>query len=203
MLSEPMDPASSSPFAAPQFDRDALPQAVDALRSRRPVVVLGSRRGAFAMMSAAAVTPEWINFMASHARGLVGIALTRKRALELGLSLQPRRGPPDRPFFTQSVEARQGVSTGISAGDRWRTIQAVAFGDQSDIATPGHVFPQVPEDDPASHADLALALMHVAEIPHPAMLCTILSPHGQLAQEDEARAMALAHRLNSVTAFSA
>src|SRR3546814_11948472 len=91
-------------------------------------------------------TPEAINFMATHGRGLICLALTRDRVEALGLDLMSRNnGTRHETAFTVSIEAREGVTTGISAGDRARTI-AVAIDagrGKDDIVTPGHVFPLV------------------------------------------------------------
>src|ERR1700760_4153845 len=91
-------------------------------------------------------TPDAINFMARHARGLICLAMTRHRVEQLGLSLMNQSNGARHPTaFTISIEAREGVTTGISAADRARTV-AVAINPDStrdDITTPGHVFPLV------------------------------------------------------------
>jgi 3,4-dihydroxy 2-butanone 4-phosphate synthase/GTP cyclohydrolase II len=90
------------------------------------------------------VTPDAINFMATHGRGLICLTLTRARVEELGLELMSRaNGTRHETAFTVSIEAREGVSTGISAHDRARTVTVAidpAKG-RGDIVTPGHVFP--------------------------------------------------------------
>src|ERR1700752_5228085 len=89
-------------------------------------------------------TPDAINFMARHARGLICLALTRQRVEQLGLPLMSaHNGTRHQTAFTISIEAREGVTTGISAHDRARTV-AVAINPEcgrDDIVTPGHVFP--------------------------------------------------------------
>src|SRR3546814_15371780 len=89
-------------------------------------------------------TPEAINFMAKHGRGLICLSMTQKRCQELGLRLMSQKNQSrHQTAFTTSIEARDGVTTGISASDRARTI-AVATDptkDHNDIVTPGHVFP--------------------------------------------------------------
>ena len=101
------------------------------------------------VIPAQCATPEAINFMAKHARGLICLALTRDRVEQLGLPLMAQNnGTRHQTAFTVSIEAREGVTTGISAADRARTV-AVAI-DRScgpqDIVTPGHVFPLVARD---------------------------------------------------------
>src|SRR3712207_1678563 len=95
-------------------------------------------------MAAQFVTPEAINFMAKEARGLICLALTPERCEELGLELMAAKNEsPFETAFTVSVEAREGVTTGISAHDRARTVQ-VAIDPRSkpeDLVQPGHIFP--------------------------------------------------------------
>ena len=89
-------------------------------------------------------TPDAINFMARHARGLICLAMTQQRVEQLGLPLMSQsNGTRHQTAFTVSIEAREGVTTGISAADRARTI-ALAINPgagRDDIVTPGHVFP--------------------------------------------------------------
>ena len=94
-------------------------------------------------------TPEKINFMAKHGRGLICLALTKKRVDELGLQLMSRNnGTRYETAFTTSIEARDGVTTGISAADRARTVSVAidAGKGRDEIVTPGHVFPLVARD---------------------------------------------------------
>jgi len=101
------------------------------------------------VIPAQCATPEAINFMAKHARGLICLALTRERVEQLGLALMAQNnGTRHQTAFTVSIEAREGVTTGISAADRARTV-AVAIDPScgpQDIVTPGHVFPLVARD---------------------------------------------------------
>src|SRR3984885_630677 len=94
-------------------------------------------------------TPEAINFMAKNGRGLICLALERERVNQLGLPLMAQQNSnPQQTAFTVSIEAREGVTTGISAADRAHTIQ-VAIAPRSgpdDIVTPGHVFPLLAQD---------------------------------------------------------
>src|SRR5262249_26400370 len=97
-------------------------------------------------MAAEAVTPEAINFMAMHGRGLICLTLDEEQVARLDLpmtSARGRTGPPLGTAFTVSIEARTGVTTGISAADRAHTIKVAIAGDArpSDVVTPGHVFP--------------------------------------------------------------
>ena len=100
-------------------------------------------------------TPEKINFMVTHGRGLVCLALSKPRVEELGLELMSRNnGTRHETAFTVSIEAKEGVSTGISAADRARTIAVAVDSTKGadDIVTPGHVFPLIARD---------LSLIHI------------------------------------------
>lgn len=171
-------------------------EAEAALAAGRPVIVTGAREGAFMLVSAEGATPEVINLMATHARGLVGMILSKRRAAALGLDLQPRQGRAEAPLYTMSIEAARGTTTGISAADRARTIRAAAFGGAEDIVSPGHIFPQVPDGRDAGQAALALRLIAGAGTAPVAALCTILDAAGEVA--GPAAAWALAARLGLV-----
>ncbi|OWU70604.1 hypothetical protein ATO3_19810 [Marinibacterium profundimaris] len=166
-------------------------EAVAAMAGGRPVLLLGEEGDAVLTMAARAVTPAWVNFMATEARGLVGLALSLRRAAELGLTLQPRKGRPDAPLYTQSIEARRGISTGISAADRARTILAAESGTADDIVTPGHVFPQLADE--ADLAAMALRLLRLADGGAVAVLSTILDADGNSADRSVALDLAAAH----------
>src|SRR5690606_23071941 len=114
-------------------------------------------------------TPEAINFMAKHARGLICLALTKARVAELGLPLMsPDNGTRHTTAFTVSIEAREGVTTGISAADRARTIQVAIDPSKgkNDIVTPGHVFPLVAREggvlERAGHTEAAVDIARLA-----------------------------------------
>src|SRR5437588_15002 len=114
-------------------------------------------------------TPETINFMAKHARGLICLALTRERVEQLGLALMAQNnGTRHQTAFTVSIEAREGVTTGISASDRARTV-AVAIDPEKeakDIITPGHIFPLMARDGGvlvrAGHTEAAVDIARLA-----------------------------------------
>src|SRR3954453_13156786 len=123
-----------------------IEEAIEEIREGRMVVVLDDEdreNEGDLTIAAQFATPEAINFMATHARGLVCLCLTEDRADELGL--RPMTDHNEAPLgtaFTVSVEAREGVTTGISAADRSRTIQVAIHPDSTprDLVQPGHVF---------------------------------------------------------------
>lgn len=134
-------------------------------------------------------TPEAINFMAMHGRGLICLALTRERVEELGLPLMAKRNQSRlETAFTISIEARDGVTTGISAPDRARTI-AVAIDPSKhaeDIVTPGHVFPLVARPGGvlvrAGHTEAAVDIARLAGLNASGVICEIMNEDGTMAR---------------------
>src|SRR5437879_3912827 len=123
---------------------EPIEKALDEIRNGRMVILADGVQGeAQLCMAAELISAEAVNIMATHARGLVCLCLTHDRMRALGIPLMVPDAIGNRRPFGASIEARQGVSTGISAGDRATTIQA-AMADNagpSDIVMPGHVFP--------------------------------------------------------------
>jgi len=147
-------------------------------------------------------TPEAINFMAKHARGLICLALTRERVEQLGLSLMAQNnGTRHQTAFTVSIEAREGVTTGISAADRARTV-AVAIdtscGSQ-DIVSPGHVFPLVARDggvlERTGHTEAAVDLARLAGLTPAGVICEIMNDDGTMARRNDLITFAQRHGL--------
>lgn len=147
-------------------------------------------------------TPEKINFMAKHGRGLICLAMTRTRVEELGLDLMSRNnGTRHETAFTVSIEAREGVTTGISAADRARTI-AVATDSgkgRADIVTPGHVFPLVARDGGvlvrAGHTEAAVDVSRLAGLNPSGVICEIMNEDGTMARMDDLVTFAQFHNL--------
>ncbi len=135
------------------------------------------------------VTPEIISFMAIHGRGLICLALSGERAGHLGLRLQDRRHLSDlETAFTVSIEARDGVTTGISANDRARTVQVAidpARG-PDDIRTPGHIFPLVAVEGGvlarAGHTEAAVDFARLANLQPAGVICEIMRDDGEMAR---------------------
>jgi len=134
-------------------------------------------------------TPEVINFMAKHARGLVCLAMTQERAQQLNLPMMARvNGTAHQTAFTVSIEAKEGVTTGISAHDRARTV-AVAIDptkNQNDIVTPGHVFPLVARRGGvlvrAGHTEAAIDIPRLAGLYPAGVICEIMNDDGTMAR---------------------
>jgi 3,4-dihydroxy 2-butanone 4-phosphate synthase/GTP cyclohydrolase II len=151
-------------------------------------------------------TPDAINFMAKHGRGLVCLALTPDRAKQLHLELMSRSNRSRHSSaFTVSIEAREGVSTGISAHDRAHTI-SVAIDptkDYRDITTPGHVFPLVAKDGGvlvrAGHTEAAVDLARLAGLYPAGVICEIMNDDGTMARLPDLVAFAQRHGLKIAT----
>ena len=151
-------------------------------------------------------TPEAINFMARFGRGLICLALTAQRVEELGLPLMPRENlSRHQTAFTVSIEAREGVSTGISAADRARTV-SVAIDPtkgRADISTPGHVFPLVARDGGvlvrAGHTEAAVDLARLAGFNPSGVICEIMNDDGSMARMPDLIQFAQFHGIKVAT----
>jgi 3,4-dihydroxy 2-butanone 4-phosphate synthase/GTP cyclohydrolase II len=154
------------------------------------------------VMAASKVTPEHVNFMVRHARGIVSVALDEKRMRELGIPLVPSNGSDDQTVQMGAlVEAREGVTTGISAADRARTIAVVASetSTAADIVMPGHVLPLMALSGGVmvriGRAEGAVDVVRCAGLPPTAALCAILNDDGHAARLDDLRRFAAHHKL--------
>jgi 3,4-dihydroxy 2-butanone 4-phosphate synthase/GTP cyclohydrolase II len=165
-------------------------EVVADFRSGRTVIVADGENGeADLCVAAAHVTPDIINFMATHGRGLICLTLTEERMRALGIPyMVPDTSSTLRRPFGVSIEARRGVTTGISAGDRATTIRA-AIADSArpdDLVMPGHVFPVVGRKGGvlvrAGLTEASLDLAALAGVSTAAATCAILKDDGQLAE---------------------
>ncbi|MAN45055.1 MAG: 3,4-dihydroxy-2-butanone-4-phosphate synthase [Alphaproteobacteria bacterium] len=147
-------------------------------------------------------TPEHVNFMARHGRGLICLAMTQERAHTLNLDMMTRNNRESMgTAFTVSIEAKEGVTTGISAHDRARTI-AVAIDptkDHDDIVSPGHVFPLVARDGGtlvrAGHTEAAVDISRMAGLFPAGVICEIMNEDGSMARLPELVSFAQLHNL--------
>lgn len=147
-------------------------------------------------------TPEAINFMARHGRGLICLAMTKQRVDQLGLPLMSRNnGTRHETAFTVSIEAKEGVTTGISAADRARTIAVAidASRGPEHIVTPGHVFPLVARDGGvlvrAGHTEAAVDVARLAGLNPSGVICEIMNEDGTMARLDDLMSFAQLHSL--------
>lgn len=147
-------------------------------------------------------TPAQVNFMARYGRGLICLALTAERSRELGLEPMARRNQTRMgTAFTVSIEAKEGVSTGISAADRARTIAVAidASKGADDIVSPGHVFPLMARDGGvlvrAGHTEASVDISRQAGLNPSAVICEIMNDDGTMARLPELVSFAQFHNL--------
>jgi len=151
-------------------------------------------------------TPEAVNFMARYGRGLICLSMTRERVETLGLKLMSAdNASRHQTAFTVSIEARDGISTGISAADRARTIQvAIDPGKGArDIVSPGHVFPLVARDGGtlvrAGHTEAAVDIARMAGLIPAGVICEIMNDDGTMARLPDLVQFAQLHGLKVAT----
>jgi 3,4-dihydroxy 2-butanone 4-phosphate synthase / GTP cyclohydrolase II len=147
-------------------------------------------------------TPDAINFMAKHGRGLICLSLTQARADQLRLSsMVPTNASRTGTAFTVSIEAREGITTGISAHDRARTIATAIDGTKGadDIVSPGHVFPLIARDGGvlvrAGHTEASIDLSRLAGLAPAAVICEIMNDDGTMARMPDLVPFAQRHGL--------
>jgi 3,4-dihydroxy 2-butanone 4-phosphate synthase/GTP cyclohydrolase II len=186
-----------------------IEEALDEIRRGRMVVVCDdeSRENEGDLtMAAQFATPEAVNFMAKEARGLICLALTGERCDQLGLDLMAAKNEsPFNTAFTVSVEAREGVTTGISAADRARTIQ-VAIDPSStpeDLVQPGHVFPLKAKDggvlERAGQTEAAVDLARLAGLIPAGVICEVMNEDGTMARVRDLVPYTERHGLKMIT----
>jgi 3,4-dihydroxy 2-butanone 4-phosphate synthase / GTP cyclohydrolase II len=154
------------------------------------------------VMAAEWVTPEAVNFMAMHARGLICLALTEEQVARLGIPLMVRDSNAKfKSAFTVSIEAAEGVTTGISAFDRAQTIRVAAneMSGPADVISPGHVFPLVARKGGvlvrAGHTEASIDLSRLAGLKPAAVICEIMNEDGSMARMPELMKFSMKHGL--------
>ena len=182
-----------------------IPELLDELRAGRMVVIVDDEdreNEGDLIMAAELVKPSDINFMVTHARGLVCLSLTRERCRQLGLPPMVRDNTsPHGTNFTVSIEAAEGVTTGISAYDRAHTIRTAVRPDASgaDLSQPGHIFPLMAQPggvlNRAGHTEAASDLALLAGFEPAGVLVEILHPDGSMARRPELEVFARDHGL--------
>ncbi len=154
------------------------------------------------VLAAEHVTPAAINFMARHARGLICLTLTRERCERLQLPpMTSRNGAQHGTAFTVSIEAASGVTTGISAADRARTVQAAVAREATaaDLVQPGHIFPLQAQDGGvlmrAGHTEAGCDLAGMAGLTPAAVICEVMNDDGTMARLPDLELFAREHGL--------
>lgn len=180
-------------------------ELIDELRAGRMVILADDEdreNEGDLVMAAEWVTPEAINFMATHGRGLICLALTEERTEQLQLPLMvSNTNNKFKTNFTLSIEAAEGVTTGISAFDRAHTIRTAIKDDAkpSDIHSPGHVFPLLSRNGGllvrAGHTEASVDLARLAGLKPAGVICEIMNEDGSMARMPELKKFAKKHDL--------
>lgn len=189
---------------------DPVEDCIETFRQGRMVVVADdeSRENEGDLIIAAEkVTPEAINFMVTHARGLVCVPMTGANLRRLGVERAPSRNRGDKfaTAFTLSVDSASGVTTGISAADRARTVQVLideASGAES-VVSPGHIFPLEAREGGvlvrAGHTEAAVDMAKLAGLKPAGVICEIMMPDGTMARLPQLRKFAKEHGLKMLS----
>lgn len=182
-----------------------IPELLEEIRAGRMVVVVDDEdreNEGDLIMAAELVRPSDINFMVTHARGLVCLSLTRERCKQLGLPPMVRDNTsPHGTNFTVSIEAAEGVTTGISAYDRAHTVRTAVRPDAgpADLSQPGHIFPLMTQPggvlNRAGHTEAASDLAMLAGLEPAGVLVEILNADGTMARRPQLEAFAREHGL--------
>ena len=186
-----------------------IAEAIEEIRAGRMVVILDSEdreNEGDLVMAAQYATPEAINFMATHGRGLICLALTEARCDQLGLKPVVKRNEArNATAFTEPIEARHGITTGISAPDRSRTIMVAIDPDTGpeELVKPGHVFPLRAQSGGvlrrAGHTEAAVDLARLAGLIPAGVICEISNPDGTMARVPDLVPYAAEHGLKMIT----
>ncbi len=186
-----------------------ISQAIKELKKGKPIIVVDDpdrENEGDVVIPAEKVTPYWINFMAKYARGLICVALPEERLNKL--KIFPMVDQPDLPHeaaFTVSVDAKEGVTTGISAYDRATTIKKLISPDAKpeDFVRPGHVFPLVYREGGvlvrAGHTEASVDLAKLAGFYPAGVICEIMHEDGTMARLPELIKFAKRHKLKIIT----
>ena len=183
---------------------DSIENVMKAIRRGKIVVVVDDERReneGDLIMTAEAATAETINFMAKWGRGLICLPLTLEKANELGLSRMAATKDKFNTAFTVSLDAKQGISTGISAADRALTINLCANPNttRSDFDIPGHIFPLIGCEGGvlarAGHTEAAVDLARLAGCEPVGVICEIMNDDGTMARIDDLKDFVKEHQL--------
>lgn len=192
-----------------QFQFNSIDEAFQAIKEGQMIILVDDEdreNEGDLVMAAEKVSPEAINFMAKHGRGLICLTLTPERVDEL--QLPPMVSENTAPFgtaFTISIDAREGVSTGISAADRAKTILAAIHSKTkpSDLARPGHIFPLKAQKGGvlkrAGQTEGSVDLARLAGLYPAGVLCEIMNEDGTMSRVPQLMEFAEQHRLKIVT----
>ena len=187
----------------------SIESVLDDIRAGKMVIIVDDEdreNEGDVMVAAEKATPEAVNFMARHACGLICLSLTEARAKELRLPLMVRDNTsPYNTAFTVSIEAKHGVTTGISAYDRAKTIEVAIDENMTadDLARPGHVFPLIARKGGVlvrvGHTEASLDLARLAGLKPAGVICEVMKEDGQMARLPDLEVFAEQHGLKIVS----
>nr|WP_298415426.1 bifunctional 3,4-dihydroxy-2-butanone-4-phosphate synthase/GTP cyclohydrolase II [uncultured Halomonas sp.] len=210
-----MQPSSYQPSGesiskdSPASTLSSIEELIEEIRQGRMVILMDDEdreNEGDIIMAAEKVEAAHINFMARHARGLICLPMTRERCERLNLPLMVRDNNSGfGTKFTLSIEAAQGVTTGISAADRARTVRAAVARDatSADIVQPGHIFPLMAEPGGvlrrAGHTEAACDLAAMAGLDPSGVICEVMNEDGSMARRGELEQFAIEHNVKMGT----
>ena len=190
---------------------NTIEEAIADFKLGRPIVVADDEdreNEGDVIIPAQFATPQAINFLISECKGVVCLALTREKAEKLGLSeMVQNNTDPKGTAFTQSIDAvkKYGVSTGVSAFDRAKTIEVAIANDAlaSDLSRPGHIFPLIARSggvlERVGHTEASVDLARLSGLTPAAVICEIVKEDGTMARRDDLMIFAKKHNLKFVT----
>jgi 3,4-dihydroxy 2-butanone 4-phosphate synthase/GTP cyclohydrolase II len=191
------------------MDFASIPEAIEETRAGRLLVVVDDEdreNEGDLTIAAEKITPEVINFMATHGRGLICLTLTGERCDTLRLPLMsPNNTSNFGTAFCESIDARDGVTTGISASDRTKTILAAIHPDTrpGDLARPGHIFPLRARDGGvlvrAGQTEASVDLSRLAGLDPSGVICEIMNEDGTMARVPQLREFCARHNLKMIS----
>ena len=188
---------------------DSVKEAIEDIRIGKMVIVVDDEdreNEGDLVFAAEKVTPELINFMATHGRGLICCALTSERAASLNLPLMVSENTcPFETAFTVSVDARKDTTTGISANDRYLTVQRLADDNYTDkdFVRPGHMFPLIANSGGVlkrrGQTEASVDLAKLAGLYPAGVICEIMNDDGTMARLPELKVFARKHNMKLIS----
>lgn len=190
---------------------NTIEEAIEDFKKGRPIIVADDEdreNEGDVIIPAQFATPQVVNFLISECKGVLCLALTREKAEKLGLSeMVSHNTDPKGTAFTQSIDAvkKFGVTTGVSAFDRAKTIEVAVANDavSSDLSRPGHVFPLIAREggvlERVGHTEASVDLARLSGLTPAAVICEIVNEDGTMARRDDLVAFSKKHNLKFVT----
>ena len=190
------------------FEFDKIEDIIEAFKRGEKIVVTDDENReneGDVVVAASFATPEAINFMAQYARGLICVPLSEPMAFRIGLKSNASMSDPFGTAFTQSVDAKAGTTTGISAFDRAQTVKELLDPDKTlkDFISPGHLFPLIARPGGVlrrtGHTEAAVDLASLAGLAHGAVICEIMNEDGTMARLPQLNEFRKKHNLKWCT----